>query len=214
MVRSTGTLAAAMIAIGLLLATDAWRQPIGAQPTAAPVDSLEIKEKALRDAIKRQPKDAELQFKLGNLYYDQGRREEAEEAFRESLKLRPDYVEALVNLGVVQNESGSSLAAIEQFDRALRVRPNDVTALCNKGQALYALQRYGEAVDLYKQSIVIDAKSQLAHYLLGIAFADAGMYREAIRDWQRVVEINPSSEAAKTASEGIEVLQSMLREGR
>jgi len=43
-----------------------------------------------------------------------------------------------------------------------------------------------------------------------VAFADAGIYREAIRMWRKVVEIAPDSPEAASARESIEVLQKFV----
>jgi len=113
---------------------------------------------------------------------------------------------------VVLNEAGKSDDALVQFDHALSIKPNDILALCNKGQALYAVKKYNEAVDLYLKAIQIDPKSQTAHYWLGVSFADAGIYKEAISEWQTVTQIDPTSEIANTAKEGISVLQQMINQ--
>jgi cytochrome c-type biogenesis protein CcmH/NrfG len=56
----------------------------------------------------------------------------------------------------------------------------------------------------------LDPKNQLSYYLLGVSFADAGIYREAIREWEKVIAIDPKSEAGETAAENIEVLRDLL----
>ena len=183
-------------------------------PSATPGPSLEEKQKALEEAVKKNPKDVEAAFDLGNLYYDQGNRDEAEKTFRKVLELQPDHVKALVNLGVVLNEGGKSQDALVQLEKALAVTPKDSEVLAVKGQILYALKRYSEAIDLYKQAIRENSKSQKGHYWLGVAFADAGIYREAVNEWKTVVEIDPTSSDAGTAREGIDVLQQMLKDGR
>jgi DUF1365 family protein len=45
---------------------------------------------------------------------------------------------------------------------------------------------------------------------MGVAFADAGIYREAIRMWQKVIEIAPESSEAASAKESIEVLKKFV----
>lgn len=226
-----GTLIAALwllVAPAGLFAQGTPGTPPASAPSATPAAETPVdpavKEKELKARLKKNSKDAEAAYELGNLYYDDGRREEAEAQYRAALSAKPDYMQARINLGVVLNESGRSEDAIKELDRVLEATQAEfanpdkrelyVSALCNKGQALYALQKYSEAVSFYQKAIGIDPKSQLGHYLLGIAFADAGIYREAIRDWQRVVDIDPNSDAAKTASEGIKVLQDMLKEGQ
>ncbi len=183
-----------------------------ADSTAKATRDFEEKERGLKAKLAQDATDYQAAEDLGNLYYDQGKREDAEASYRQAIKIKPDFVPALVNLGVVLNEGAKSDDAVKYFDQALALKPNDITALCNKGQALYALRKYAEAVGLYLQAIKDDDKSQLAHYWLGVAFADAGIYREAILEWQKVVAIDPKTDNASTAKEGIDVLQQLLKE--
>jgi tetratricopeptide (TPR) repeat protein len=187
--------------------------PVAAQTNereAAPQPTPEELERALKKRLANNSKDYEAAYDLGKHHYAQGRRDQAEQAFRRVLEIKPEYVPALVELGLVLNESGKSEEALGQFDRALAVNPTDTGILCHKGQALYALQRREEAVRHYLQAIRLDPRGQIAHYWLGIAFADAGIYREAILEWQRVVEVDDGSELGRAAAEGIEVLKPMV----
>lgn len=190
---------------GVLLAT-AILPALAADPPKDPA-ALEAE---IRAQLEKTPGDPDLLFSLGNALYDQGRRQEAQSNFEKALAIKPDFVKAMVNLGVVLNESGKSEEALKHFESALAVSPKDVTVICNKGQALYALQKYSQAVELYQQGIRLDSNAQLPHYLLGVAFADAGIYREAIVEWEKVVQIDPKTEAATTATEGIKVLRTLL----
>jgi protein O-GlcNAc transferase len=203
--RSTRVAFFVFLGIGILL-TGAIRPALAADPARDPAAI----EGEIRAQLEKTPADPELLFRLGNALYDQGRRTEAQTSFEKAIALKPDYVKAMVNLGVVLNESGKSEEALKYFESALALSPDDVTVLCNKGQALYALQKYSQATDLYRKGIQLDANAQLPHYLLGVAFADAGIYREAIVEWEKVVKIDPKSEAATTALEGIKVLRTLL----
>ena len=195
---------------------DALAADVSSEAGADPVVDYEAaarkKEEAFKDRLKKDPRDFEAAYGLGNLYYDLGKRDEAEASYRKALEIKPDHLAALVNLGVVLNEGNKSASALEMFDAALKIAPNDILALCNKGQALYALKRYDEAVDLYQKAITIDSKSQMAHYWLGVAFADAGIYREAMREWELAMAADSTSETAMTARDGINVLKQMVGE--
>lgn len=172
--------------------------------------SPEEAERSLKRRLAANSGDYEAAYELAKLYYDQGNRDQTEKWFRRVLEIRPEYVPAMIQLGVVLNEAGKSEEALQQYDRALGINPRDAGILCHKGQALYALRRREEAVALYIEAIRISEDSQLAHYWLGIAFADAGIYREAIVEWQRVVNIDETSELGRAAAEGIEVLKPMV----
>ena len=47
-----------------------------------------------------------------------------------------------------------------------------------------------------------------------MAFADAGIYRDAIRMWKKVVELAPGSPEAVSAKESIEVLEKFVTSDR
>ena len=66
----------------------------------------------------------------------------------------------------------------------------------------------GPAVD---KLIAEKPRSHCAYFTLGVAFADAGIYRDAIRMWQRVVELAPNSPEAVSAQESITVLQKFVQ---
>ena len=66
------------------------------------------------------------------------------------------------------------------------------------------------AVDLLRDVIHDKPIAYCAYFYMGVAFADAGIYREAIRMWKKVVEIAPDSPEAASVRESIEVLQKFV----
>ena len=45
-----------------------------------------------------------------------------------------------------------------------------------------------------------------------MAFADAGIYKDAIRVWRKVIELAPNSSEANSAKESIEVLEKFVKQ--
>lgn len=184
----------------------------------APPDSTapapEVLERELRTKLEARPDDVLLVLELARFYYDQGDRSRAEKQFRRVLELDPRNLVGLVRLGTVLNEAGKSDEALKQFDAALAIEPRSVDTLCRKGQALYALKRHEEAVRLYVEAKKIDPNDQAPYYWLGISFADAGIYREALVEWGQVVDRGKDTELGRAAAEGIEVLRPLIGAGR
>lgn len=189
-------------------------EPATADSAAAVPESLtvvpEVRERELKAKVEARPGEVAPVMDLAAFYYDQGDRNRAEKQYRRALGLDPRNVAALVRLGTVLNESGKSEDALVQFDAALQIEPRRVDTLCRKGQALYAVKRHEDAVRLYMEAKKIDPKDQAPSYWLGIAFADAGIYREAIIEWSAVVALGKDSELGRAAAEGIEVLTPMI----
>ena len=81
--------------------------------------------------------------------------------------------------------------------------------LAEAGKLLRSGQ-HQEAMDLLRSVIQRSPGSYCAYFTLGVAFADAGIYRDAIRMWQRVVELAPASPEGMSAQESITVLQKLV----
>jgi tetratricopeptide (TPR) repeat protein len=152
----------------------------------------------------------QLHYQLANALHDAGNREEALSEYDKALSLKPEFKEALVNRGAVLNELGRIQDAIVSFEGALKFAPRDTRALVNLGNSFYALQEYGEAIKRYKLAVATDSTFAEGYYYIGVAFADAGIYREAVREWERILAVAPNSEAAKNARENIDVLKNFL----
>ena len=79
--------------------------------------------------------------------------------------------------------------------------PADSMAACRMASSKYAQGKYDEAMDLLRDMIAKQPRAHCAYFTLGVAFADAGIYRDAIRMWRKVVEIAPDSPEAVSAKE-------------
>lgn len=206
-------LGAAAIAVGLAGVLSLTSQAQGSPDVQAKLDrvtELEEQLEVLQDAGATRADDPAYFFELGNVYADLSRREEAVAAYEAALDLNPDYVEVLVNLGAIQSDKGETEEAIALLEKAVKIRPDDPRAYVNLGSALYSKGQYYEAMERYRKAVEVDPTTYEAHYQIAVAFADAGIYREAIRSWEKVIELAPGTDAAKSAQENIEVVETIL----
>ncbi len=175
-----------------------------AQAAAAqPVDSLAILEKAVaRDSTK-----FDTVYRLGIYYMDRDKLPEAIKVFGKAVQLRPGSVPAIVNLGAAYDASGNAAQAQLNYRKALELSPNDSIAVCRLASSLYATGEVDKAVKMLTDLIRKQPGAYCAYFTLGVAFADQGIYRDAIRMWRKVVEIDPTSPEAMSARESIEMLE-------
>jgi Flp pilus assembly protein TadD len=177
-----------------------------AKPAAEPPDSLAILEKAVaRDSTK-----FDNLYRLGVLYLDRERMVEAERVFAKAHQIRPKDVKVLVNLGASQDQRGHSKDAQANYRKALEIAPGDSVASCRLASSLYTTGGQSEAIDILRDVIAKKPRSHCAYFTLGVAFADAGIYRDAIRMWKKVVELAPGSPEAVSAKESIDVLEKFV----
>ena len=149
--------------------------------------------------------------RLGVMLMDRDRNQEAARVLTKAVTLKPKDTHALVNLGAAYDALGQQDAAQSYYRDALKSAPSDSVATCRLASSLYAASKTGEAMDLLLKVIKEKPNSYCAYFTLGVAFADAGIYRDAIRMWKKVVAIAPSSPEAISANESIEVLERYVK---
>ncbi len=191
------------VAAGLLVASAA----LAAAAAPAEPDSLALLEQAVaRDSSKFENLD-----RLGVMYLDRERMSEASRVLARANKLHPKDVKVLVNLGIAADAMGHPDQAQDWYDKALAVSPEDSVAMCRMASSKYAQGKYAEAMAQLRDLIAKKPGSYCAYFTLGVAFADAGLYRDAIRQWRKVVELAPTSPEALSAKESIDVLEKFLQ---
>jgi Flp pilus assembly protein TadD len=173
---------------------------------AAPVDSLLLLEKA----VARDSTGFDNLCRLGVLYLDRDQVNEAIKALTKAHVLRPKDHRVSVNLGAALDASGKAVPAQAYYREALAQFPEDSVASCRLASSLYSQSKHAEATALLQEIIKRSPRAYCAYFTLGVAFADAGIYRDAIRMWRKVVEIAPTSPEAVSARESIDVLEKFV----
>ncbi|GEJ55888.1 hypothetical protein AMYX_06290 [Anaeromyxobacter diazotrophicus] len=107
---------------------------------------------------------------LGIVYHDQGQYQRAQRAFEAALRINPGYTDAALNLAVLYNDTGKYQAARDVYRQALD----------HSGAAPGQLDRFvkGKLANMYAD--------------LGEVWLSAGLYPEAVREYQRALELCPT----------------------
>ncbi len=218
--RSCSLVLSAALAAGVLLAPAVARadkkpmaQPAAAAPAAAAtapapaaLDSLALLERAVKQDSTR----FDNLYSLGVMYLDRERMQEALHVFEKANQLQPKNVKVLVNMGIAADAIGHPEEAQGFYGRALAISPTDSLAGCHMASSKYAQGKYDESMGMLRELIAKNPRAYCAYFTMGVAFADAGIYRDAIRMWKKVVEIAPDSPEAVSAKESIDVLEKFL----
>ena len=179
----------------------------GKPAAPAVIDSLGLLERAVaKDSTK-----FDNLYRLGVLYLDRDRVADATKVLSKAHQVRPKDVKALVNLGVALDAAGKPADAQKYYLDALAIAPTDTVAACLLASSYYAQGKYTEFMDRVRNLTKNHPNAYCAYFTLGVAFADAGLYRDAIRMWRRVVQIAPGSPEAISANESIEVLEKFVQ---
>ena len=173
-----------------------------AKPAAAPIDTLGTLERAVaKDSTK-----FDNLYRLGIMYLDRDRVSEAIRVLAKANQVKPKDTKTMVNLGAAFDAAGQSAEAQKWYEKALVIAPHDSIAGCRLASSLYSQGKYQESMDRLRGLIAEHPNAYCAYFTLGVAFADAGIYKDAIRMWQKVVQIAPDSPEAASAKESMDVL--------
>jgi Flp pilus assembly protein TadD len=171
------------------------------------VDTLAM----LEHAVAKDSSKFDNLYKLGSMYLDRDRVDEAQKVLSKAHQLKPKDVPTIVNLGAAYDALGKSGEAQKQYRSALQLAPGDSVATCRLASSLYAGGQYQEAMDMLRDLIAKRPNAHCAYFTLGVAFADAGIYKDAVRMWKKVVELAPTSPEAISAKESIDVLERVIQ---
>jgi len=167
--------------------------PITAEQVSALIDK-QISH--MESAIASRPNHADLHYRLGLLYRQQGNLQAGIEAFTTAVTINPQYFKALIRLGLALREAGDVNGAIAAFERALNMDPESIDLhyqlgllFADRGEFSAALQRFEKAA-----SAQPDNQDYVAN--LALCLQDMGLIDRADATWQTLCESLETAGAA------------------
>jgi uncharacterized caspase-like protein len=101
--------------------------------------------------------------------------------------------------------------AISEFREAIRLKPNSIDSYIGMGVCLYSLGRLDEAIEAYRKALHLGGPSAyVAHYNLGLALKEKGLYRDAIRQFELYLTYDKNSMYAYKARKEIAQIRQIL----
>ncbi len=137
------------------------------------------------------PPAAEALLQQARAHHAAGRLPQAEALYREVLASVPGHPDALHLLGVLAFQVGQPAVALEILDLALQARPDFPEAHFSRGNALYALQRYPEAVAGYDRALQLKPLYAEAHSNRGSALIALQQPQAAVESFNRAIQLKP-----------------------
>jgi len=136
--------------------------------------------KAYKDAIRRSPDRDDIYINLGNIYFSDGRYDEAAEAYEKAVKIWPRAGNHY-SLGQAYLNAGRHSEADREFNAVLRLEPDQPSGHYGLGLNFSKQGRYEDAILQFKEAIRFDPKFYDGYAELGYAYADLGQMDEAQR---------------------------------
>ena len=150
-------------------------------------------EVALKDLLRKNPKNFDAAFLLGLCCVQVNNVPGAVKYFSKSVDLRPSSVDALFNLAVSLTMSERHEDALTYYDRVIALEPRHVHALSNRAATLQVLGRPDDALSDYECVVSIDPNNEQVHNNRGIVLYDLGHYARAVECFDAALIANPKN---------------------
>ncbi len=161
---------------------------LAAKDTAAAIS-------AFQDAARAGQKNAETNYYLGEIAYQQGRLDEAITFLTASLRSEDENVDALMTLGDAYLEKKDNVNALAQFKKAAKLAPKDCRVPTRYGSALAEAGMLdgpeGAFVQLTRAQNC-DPKNPLVFIALGDAYNKQGVPALATINYKKALELSPN----------------------
>lgn len=120
------------------------------------------------------PDYANAYINMARCHLQDGAYDLLEDVLRKADGFRPGYPKTAYFLGRLRAAQGRFDEAVAAYDVTLESFPNDREALNAKGTSLYKLERYAEAIDVFKDTLRVDPENITANTLLFRCYASIG----------------------------------------
>lgn len=144
-----------------------------------------------REALKIDPRVAEVNFNLGAVLGHLGQHDEAIAYYRRALSIKPNLDAAWFNLGFALQEKGEFEEAATSYRKAIALVPDFFEAYGNLGVVLQKQGKLEDAIANYRKALAINPDA-LGHFNLGTALRDEGKHEEAGQCYLKALELNPN----------------------
>lgn len=151
-------------------------------------------------ALKVKPTRAEFYNNFATALAMIQRYEEAIAALNKATGINPDFEKAFTNLGEIYDRMNRPADSVDAFRQAVKINPKSIKAYTGLCKGYLAAERNSEAVDCYKELVSLNPFDQKAvndyGYALnnlGNSLFNTGHYKEAIKVFDRAIEVVPDN---------------------
>ena len=155
--------------------------------------------KILEEAERIMPRVAEVHLAKGQIYFDEGRLDEAATAAQEALKNPAGssltYSKAHCLWGDVLQQKGDAEGAIAKYEQAIKTKPEFIPAYNKLGATHEALGQWQRALEVYKRAVAEDPAAPAVHYNLGNVYLSLKDFARAEAEYKKAIRLGPEPSA-------------------
>ena len=133
---------------------------------------------------------------LGIAELREGNIADAIKSFDESIALNKKNELPYFYKGIAFQSLGKNDEAYENYSKAIEINKNMIDAYYNRGQLIYKTNPK-QAIDDFVAAIALDSKFIEAYYSLAAVQKNLGQYEDAIKNLDKIIELEPQAVNAK-----------------
>lgn len=165
-------------------------------------------EKAMLEAFKKsaelEPTNPIILTELGKAYALNNENENARKEFEKALEIRPGCEDAKLQLALVKEKFGSAAEAKQDLEIIAQERPNDAEIKFELGKIQFNSGDIDSAIASFQDAIKIFPKYSNAIYSLALCYVRKENKEEALKLFNKVLELNPGNKDVLTKIEELE----------
>ena len=146
--------------------------------------------KVYSDAIKLNPRYAEMYNNRGVAFSLKGKYDLGIKDYTEAINLNPNFASAYGNRGTAYKETGDVDSAIKDYTTAINLDPDSANAYDKRGWAYFKKGEANRAIRDYNKAIELKPDFTSAYNNRGIVYANKDNYNRAITDFDRAIKLN------------------------
>ncbi len=161
-------------------------------------------ERAYREALALSGDSVPAAVNLAELLRRQGRDEEAGELLRDGVNRFPDNAELQHAIGLQSVRSGDQAGAVQSLERAMMLRPEEPRYAYVLGIALNSYGRAADAVEVFRNALVLHANDR--DLLIGLAslYLEAGNAEAARGVLKRLLRLRPDDAQVRALEQALD----------
>lgn len=160
-----------------------------------------------RDLAHNPNEEAVVEAGLGNLALSLDQPAEAIPHYKHAIELRPDQYITEYNLGLAQRRSGQAAEAEASLRHVIEIDPEMIGAYSELVALFSAQKRTQESLTLVRQGLQTNPRSARLHALLATVLLEGGDLREAERELQLAMSIDPNDDLVRATQDFIQKIK-------
>jgi Flp pilus assembly protein TadD len=148
-------------------------------------------------ALEHSPRSPAAHFGIAALLTRMDKPEEAVLHYRAAVEGWPDNPDLRLNFAMALAALGDHEGALGHLETAATFRTADPAPHLLAGQLLLDRSLTGPAIEKFRLAAAVDPRSAVAHKSLGTVLAATGHVEEALREFERALQLDPRDEELK-----------------